>query len=105
MRALNPTPTPGVKVGVVGLSSSTDNAEGPAYEVRAITAQFEDPVTGSFNGGAAQFLRAKDAVPAQYTATQGSQVGRDGRVFIEDDGTSIWVGGEAHVRVRGTLES
>ncbi|MGV0362356.1 PhzF family phenazine biosynthesis protein [Corynebacterium minutissimum] len=105
VRALNPTPTPGVKVGVVGLDSSTDNAEGPAYEVRAITAQFEDPVTGSFNGGAAQFLRAKDAVPAQYTAAQGSKVGRDGRVFIEDDGTSIWVGGEAHVRVRGTLES
>ena len=101
VRALTPTPTPGVKVGVVGLTGDTS----PAYEVRAITAQFEDPVTGSFNGGAAQFLRAKNAVPASYTAAQGSQVGRDGRVYITDDGDNIWVGGEAHIRVRGTLVS
>jgi len=101
VRALTPTPTPGVKVGVVGLTGDTS----PAYEVRAITAQFEDPVTGSFNGGAAQFLRAKNAVPASYTAAQGSQVRRDGQVFITDDGDNIWVGGEAHIRVRGTLVS
>ena len=102
VRALAPTPTKGVKVGVVGLC---DAGSDPAYEVRAITAQFEDPVTGSFNGGAAQFLRAKNAVPARYTAAPGSQVGRDGRVYITDDGDNIWVGGEVHVRVRGTVES
>lgn len=101
VRELNPTPTPGVKVGVVGLTNDDD----PAYEVRAITGHFEDPVTGSFNGGAAQFLRAKNAVPARYTAAQGSQVGRAGRVFIDDDGDNIWVGGNVRVRVRGTLES
>lgn len=98
---LKPTPIPGVKVGVVGLTGKTD----PAYEVRAITPQFEDPVTGSLNGGAAQFLRAKGAVPARYTAAQGSQVGRAGKVFIHDDGNEIWVGGKAQVRVRGMLES
>lgn len=98
---LRPTPTPGVKVGVVGLTGN----DHPAYVVRAITGQFEDPVTGSFNGGAAQFLRAKGAVPARYTAAQGRQVGRDGRVYINDDGHDIWVGGNAHVRVHGTLES
>lgn len=101
VRGLNPKPTPGVKVGVVGLTE----AEDPAYEVRAITGQFEDPVTGSFNGGAAQFLRAKGVVPARYTAAQGGQVGRNGRVYIDDDGEDIWVGGNAHVRVHGTLES
>ncbi|MFH6889867.1 PhzF family phenazine biosynthesis protein [Corynebacterium aurimucosum] len=101
VRQLRPTPTPGVKVGVVGLTGDTE----PAYEVRAITGQFEDPVTGSFNGGAAQFLRAKGAVPARYTAAQGSQIGRDGRVFINDDGDELWVGGNVHIRVRGTLGS
>lgn len=101
VRKLRPTPTSGVKVGVVGLTGDTE----PAYEVRAITGQFEDPVTGSFNGGAAQFLRAKGAVPARYTAAQGSQIGRDGRVFIDDDGDELWVGGNVHIRVRGTLGS
>lgn len=101
VRALEPTPTPGVKVGVVGLSGG----DSPAYEVRAITGQFEDPVTGSFNGGAAQFLRAKGVVPERYTAAQGGQVGRSGLVHITDDGEDIWVGGRAHIRVRGTLEA
>ncbi|WP_411708524.1 PhzF family phenazine biosynthesis protein [Corynebacterium sp. LaCa116] len=101
VRALDPTPTPGVKVGVVGLSGG----DSPAYEVRAITGQFEDPVTGSLNGGTAQFLRAKQAVPECYTAAQGGQVGRSGLVHITDDGEDIWVGGRAHIRVRGTLEA
>ena len=76
-----------------------------AYEVRAFTPNFEDPVTGSFNGGAAQFLRGRGLVPNTYVAAQGSQLGRAGRVHIHDDGTDIWVGGAVAIRVRGTLES
>lgn len=91
------------KVGVVGLNPNAAKGE-PAYEVRAFTTQFEDPVTGSFNGGAAQFMRSRNVVPARYTAAQGSQIGRAGEVFINDDGTDIWVGGRAQIRVRGTLE-
>ena len=91
------------KVGVVGLNPNATESE-PAYEVRAFTTQFEDPVTGSFNGGAAQFMRSRNLVPTRYTATQGSQIGRAGEVFINDDGTDIWVGGRAQIRVRGTLE-
>lgn len=75
-----------------------------AAAVRAFTAEFEDPVTGSFNGGAAQFMRSRGLVPARYTACQGSQLGRDGEVFIHDDGTDIWVGGRVHIRVQGQLE-
>ena len=91
------------KVGIVGLNAAAAEGE-PAYEVRAFTTQFEDPVTGSFNGGAAQFMRSRNLVPARYIAAQGSQVGRAGEVIINDDGTDIWVGGRAQIRVRGTLE-
>lgn len=91
------------KVGIVGLNPNATEGE-PTYEVRAFTTQFEDPVTGSFNGGAAQFMRSRNLVPSRYTAAQGSQVGRAGEVFINDDGTDIWVGGRAQIRVRGTLE-
>lgn len=102
VRALQPSPIPGVKVGVVGLEVPGSET---AYEVRAFTSAFEDPVTGSFNGGAAQFLRGRGLVPNTYVAAQGSQLGRAGRVHIHDDGTDIWVGGAVAIRVRGTLES
>ena len=102
VRAVKPR-TERPKVGVVGLNPNAAEGE-PAYEVRAFTTQFEDPVTGSFNGGAAQFMRSRNLVPTRYTATQGSQIGRAGEVFINDDGTDIWVGGRAQIRVRGTLE-
>ena len=66
--------------------------------------QFEDPVTGSANGAMAQWLRGRGDVPAEYTVSQGTALGRDGRVEITDDGSDIWVGGRAQVRVRGTLD-
>ncbi|AKE39403.1 PhzF family phenazine biosynthesis protein [Corynebacterium camporealensis] len=96
VRNLQPTGTPALKVGVVGM-------EGDSYEVRAFTPRFEDPVTGSFNGGAAEFMRAKGAVPASYIAYQGSQVGRNGEVHIHDDGEDIWVGGHVNILVEGSL--
>ena len=49
-------------------------------------------------------MRSRNLVPARYIAAQGSQVGRAGEVIINDDGTDIWVGGRAQIRVRGTLE-
>ncbi|WP_165242450.1 PhzF family phenazine biosynthesis protein [Corynebacterium lizhenjunii] len=104
VRALRPSFTGDLKVGVVGMTGAADPTA-PLYEVRAFTPTFEDPVTGSFNGGAAQFLRAQQLVSASYTVAQGGSVGRDGRVYIDDDGTDIWVGGTATVRVHGTLDS
>ncbi|MDO5032476.1 PhzF family phenazine biosynthesis protein [Corynebacterium sp.] len=90
------------KVGVVAL---TDPPAEDAYEVRAFTPAFEDPVTGSLQGGIAQFLRSRGLVPERYTAVQGLSLGRRGRVHIEDDSTDIWVGGRATIRVRGCLDS
>lgn len=88
-----------LKVGFVAL---TPNAQ-DAYEVRAFTPTFEDPVTGSLNGAIAQWLRERALVPPRYTAAQGHNVGRAGKVHIADDGKDIWVGGHAHIRVRGQL--
>lgn len=104
VRALRPSYSRDIKVGVVGLAANPTEGQ-PLYEVRAFTRKFEDPVTGSFNGGAAQFMRERELVPARYTARQGSQLGRDGLVHIADDGANIWVGGSIHIRVRGELES
>lgn len=92
---------PAHHIGLVGLEP--EGAE-HAYEVRALTDGFEDPVTGSLNAAAAQWFRERGLVPARYTVAQGSQIGRAGRVTVHDDGTDIWIGGRVTTVIRGTCE-
>ena len=60
-------------------------------------------LTGSLNAGLAQWLIGAGLAPSRYTVRQGSALGRDGRVFLERDGDTIWVGGEVCDCVAGTL--
>ncbi|MGH8721319.1 MAG: PhzF family phenazine biosynthesis protein [Burkholderiales bacterium] len=66
----------------------------------------EDPVCGSGNVSVGAFLREtgmlKDFGPS-YTARQGMQVGRDGRVAVRVTPEAIEIGGEAVTCVDGTL--
>ncbi len=104
VRAVRPRgPAPGFDVGVVGLATGRPYA----YEVRAFIPGpplVEDPVTGSLNAAAAQWLRAKAAVPPEYTVVQGSQVGAAGEVFVRDDGVDLWIGGRVGRVFAGTLD-
>ena len=88
-----------LKVAFAALTGDSD----PAYELRAFTPTFEDPVTGSANGAMAQWLRSRGDVPERYAVSQGTAMGRNGRVEIADDGNDIWVGGAVGVRVRGQI--
>ena len=60
----------------------------------------EDPVCGSGNISVAA-VRGKSA--GQYTARQGMQLGRDGRVSIRFEGEQIYLGGGAVTCVEGAL--
>jgi PhzF family phenazine biosynthesis protein len=66
----------------------------------------EDPVCGSGNISVAAYLREtgllKEFGP-RYTARQGMQVGRDGRVQVRVSATAIQIGGEAVTCVDGKL--
>jgi predicted PhzF superfamily epimerase YddE/YHI9 len=80
-----------------------------AFEVRAFFsdsrgALVEDPVTGSLNAAAAQWLIASGRVDAPYTTRQGTALGRRGRVHITTDADGLWVGGRSDVVVSGTAE-
>lgn len=101
LRSLAPSAARTLKVAFVALTPGDDTT----YEIRAFTPTFEDPVTGSAHGAIAEWMRTRTLVPATYTARQGHNVGRAGVVSIYDDGTDIWVGGEVHTRVAGTLTS
>jgi PhzF family phenazine biosynthesis protein len=80
-----------------------------AFEVRAFFpkdgALVEDPVTGSLNASLAQWLLGAGRASAPYVASQGTVLGRAGRVHItrDDDGT-IWVGGGTVTCVSGNVE-
>lgn len=74
-------------------------------EIRAFsTTGVEDPVTGSLNGAAAQWLIEQNHLTAPYMANQGACVGRDGWVAItQDTQQRIWVGGHTVTCVQGSV--
>jgi PhzF family phenazine biosynthesis protein len=63
----------------------------------------EDPVTGSLNAILAQWLIDVGLMPDRYLASQGTVLGRAGRVHISMDGGDVWVAGDAVTCIRGEL--
>ena len=93
----------------IGLIGPHPEGHEAAYEVRAFFRKggstAEDPVTGSLNASAAQWMLETGRVAAPYLATQGQAIGRDGRIQVTvDDEGAVWIGGGAAVVVRGTVE-
>lgn len=72
-------------------------------EVRAFMGEEcnEDPVTGSLNAGLAQWLIGAGVLSNLYTVSQGTAIGRRGRLQIESVNGSIWVGGEVQPCISG----
>jgi PhzF family phenazine biosynthesis protein len=79
-----------------------------ALEVRAFfrkdAATTEDPVTGSLNASLAQWLTGTGRISAPYVASQGTVLGRRGRVSISrDDDGQVWVAGGTVTCITGTV--
>jgi PhzF family phenazine biosynthesis protein len=66
---------------------------------------FEDPVTGSLNAAIAQWLVPLGILPKTYLAHQGTLVGADGVISIDqdDDGT-VWVAGNCATKITGRVD-
>jgi PhzF family phenazine biosynthesis protein len=63
----------------------------------------EDPVTGSGNAALAAFLARHGRLPApRYLASQGRELGRDGRVAMAVEADGIWLGGASTSVLAGT---
>ena len=96
-----------VGVSVFGRESTGD----AAMAVRAFCPAdgiLEDPVTGSANAAIMAFLAAggdADGYGSRYLASQGREVGRDGRVEVSHDETTgaICIGGACVPGIRGEL--
>ena len=94
----------GQRVGVVGPWDNAMDGLDAQFEVRAFTAGgYEDPVTGSLNAGLAQWLIGTGVAPKSYVASQGTVLGRTGRIFVEQDSRAIWIGGAVATCITGRV--
>jgi PhzF family phenazine biosynthesis protein len=91
----------------IGVAGPYPAGSPEALEVRAFSPQIsgiEDPVTGSLNASLAQWLLGTGRVTAPYVASQGTAMGRRGRVHISQDGDGqVWVGGGTVTCIDGTV--
>jgi PhzF family phenazine biosynthesis protein len=102
--AVQPGPTQ-AKIGVFGRHPAGSPEE---FEVRAFFpkdgATVEDPVTGSLNASLALWLLSSGKARAPYVASQGTALGRRGRVHVStDDAGGVWVGGGTHTLISGSV--
>ncbi len=105
LRAIRPTAPSGRDLFPAAVALTP--GEPWAYEVRAFVPPpnpVEDPVTGSLNAAAAQWLRSRGDVSAAYVVRQGMQVGAAGEVHVTDTGDRLWVGGRVTTVVSGTVD-
>jgi PhzF family phenazine biosynthesis protein len=93
----------------IGVAGPYPQGSPEAFEVRAFFqkdgAPAEDPVTGSFNASLAQWLLRTGQATAPYIASQGTVLGRRGRVHISasPDG-AVWVGGGTITCIKGEVD-
>jgi PhzF family phenazine biosynthesis protein len=94
----------GLEIGVVGPHAAGGDAQ---FEVRAFfpgnNGMVEDPVTGSLNAAVAQWLIGAGLAPSSYVAAQGTAMARAGRVYVEQDGADIWIGGASVTCIDGKV--
>lgn len=94
-------------VGIIGAYPAGSEC---AFELRAFFADHtgalrEDPVTGSLNASAAQWLLATGRARAPYVARQGTRLGRAGRITITQDDAELWVGGTTFTAITGEIDT
>jgi PhzF family phenazine biosynthesis protein len=91
----------------IGIAGPYPQGGPAAWEVRAFSPQVssgEDPVTGSLNASLGLWLFASGRVTAPYVASQGTVLGRQGRVYVSrDDDGQVWVGGGTISCISGTV--
>jgi len=96
---------PGQPVGVVAPCDAARDDIDAQFEVRAFVGwnASEDPVTGSLNASLAQWLIGAGIAPSRYVASQGTAIGRSGRIHVTREGDDIWIGGDIAKVVEGTI--
>lgn len=92
-------------IGLLGKAKDRDDID---YAVRMLapsSGMSEDPITGSLNAAIAKWLLSIDRLDGEITVSQGTCIQRDGRVTIRtDEMGSVWIGGDVHMVIDGTVK-
>jgi len=93
----------------VGLVGPYPDGAPQAFEVRGFFPKdgvlIEDPVTGSLNASLAMWLTETGRATTPYIASQGTAMGRAGRVHVSrDEHGTLWVGGGTVTCIDGQVE-
>jgi PhzF family phenazine biosynthesis protein len=96
---------PGQAFGVIAPWDRAVDGGEAQFEVRAFvgTRPAEDPVTGSLNAGLALWLIGAGLAPDAFVVSQGTALGRAGRVHVARVGGDIWIGGETTTCIEGHI--
>lgn len=95
----------GLKIGVFAACAAGDGCDAQ-FEVRAFISGDgapEDPATGSLNAGIARWLLDEGQAPDRYVISQGTVLGRAGRLRVERVGEALWIGGDCVTCIEGTV--
>ncbi len=93
-----------VALGVVGPYPDGADAD---YEVRNLapsSGMAEDPITGSLNAAIVQWMHAEGRLDRDLVMSQGTQIGRMGRVLVSLDAGRIKIGGHVQVIIEGAVD-
>ncbi|WP_122664317.1 PhzF family phenazine biosynthesis protein [Pseudomonas viridiflava] len=97
----------GLAIGVFAPWDPLSDGEDAQFEVRAFIAgdgMPEDPVTGSLNAGIAQWVLNDGLAADSYVVSQGTVMGRQGRVHVQRLGDDIWIGGDVVTCIEGCVQ-
>lgn len=95
-----------VDIGVIGPYPAGSEA---AFELRTFFSDHhggivEDPVTGSFQASAAQWMLGSGRARSPYVAAQGTRIDRAGRARIDEGEGEIWIGGRSVTLFSGSAD-
>ena len=90
-------------IGFIGPHPTGSECE---YEVRLLapsSGMSEDPITGSLNAALAFWLREAGLLEEPLTISQGTSIGRHGRVYVRPTGDRILIGGDTNILIEGDV--
>ncbi|MEM9786303.1 MAG: PhzF family phenazine biosynthesis protein [Pseudomonadota bacterium] len=93
-----------VALGVTGAYPQGHAADFEVRNLAPSSGMSEDPITGSLNAAIAQWMLAEGRLKGDLIMSQGTQIGRQGRVFISREDDRIKVGGHVRIVIEGVVD-
>ena len=92
------------RIGLLGAHADGAECDYESRLLAPMNGMSEDPITGSLNSALAHWLKARNLLERPLVIAQGTQIGRQGRVYVEPRaGGEIAIGGQTHILIDGTV--